>query len=242
MNSVYFTDTLNGWAFGNGGTVVATTDGGRIWHSQSSGTNQNLACGHFLGLKDTVRVNYYMVMRAQRNYIFYDKTTGTINTDFIVKTDTGTVLFQPFLGNLAVPAGGFAVIINDSTKFDAHTKMGPGNTTRLNFGFGIDSLGNFLRWNLLPACEITLAKTSFEINGIQLLFYSVQDVDIVRWGDYRTRPDLYPQNVPAGSIPEFWSLARYNNIHDIDPKKESTKSDFYMSQNPIPGWYSQLSR
>jgi photosystem II stability/assembly factor-like uncharacterized protein len=242
LNSVYFTDSLHGWAFGNGGVIVATTDGGGSWHSEQSGTTQNLYSGHFLGLKDTVQVNYYLAMQAQRNYIFIDKTTGTINPDFIVRTDTGTVLFAPYQSNLSIAPGGFAVITNDSLKFDEHTKMGPGKTTRLNFGFGADSLGNILRWNLLPSSQIILAKTSYEINRNQILFYNNQIVDVVRWGGYRPKPDPYPQNQPAGSIPEFWSLARYNNVHNVDPLKESTKSDFYMTQTPIPGWYSQLSR
>ena len=39
---VSFADALHGWAVGDGGTILATTDGGATWEPQSSGTTDAL--------------------------------------------------------------------------------------------------------------------------------------------------------------------------------------------------------
>ncbi len=240
LNTVYFTDSLHGFAFGNGGVALATVDGGYVWQAQKSGTTQNLLSCHFLGLRDTVSIVYYLQMYAQRNYIFYDRTTGTINQDFITHSDVGNIFFQP--GPISIAPNGFAVITNDGLKFDEHTKMGPGTSTRVDFGLAFDSTGQPLKWDLLPSSQLMLIKVSGEVNGGRVLFASTQVLDCVRWGGYRPTPDPFPNNQPAPSIPEGWSLARYNNVLDVDPTKESTKQDFYLTSSPIPGWFSQLSR
>jgi len=47
LNSVYFTDTVNGWAVGNEGVILHTSDGGDTWNEQLSGTDFNLNGVHF---------------------------------------------------------------------------------------------------------------------------------------------------------------------------------------------------
>jgi photosystem II stability/assembly factor-like uncharacterized protein len=42
LSSVYFTDSNTGWAVGDAGTILRTTDGGNRWISQSSGATDNL--------------------------------------------------------------------------------------------------------------------------------------------------------------------------------------------------------
>jgi photosystem II stability/assembly factor-like uncharacterized protein len=42
LNSVYFSDLGTGYAVGDNGTILNTTDGGATWNSQSSGTDQEL--------------------------------------------------------------------------------------------------------------------------------------------------------------------------------------------------------
>jgi len=44
LRSVFFLDELNGWAVGNFGAIVHTTDGGENWSLQASGTNKDLNC------------------------------------------------------------------------------------------------------------------------------------------------------------------------------------------------------
>jgi photosystem II stability/assembly factor-like uncharacterized protein len=42
LNAVSFADARRGWAVGAGGVVLATSDGGRTWRAQSSGTESEL--------------------------------------------------------------------------------------------------------------------------------------------------------------------------------------------------------
>ncbi len=42
LNSVYFENANNGWAVGDGGTIIRTTNGGTNWITQTSGTTQHL--------------------------------------------------------------------------------------------------------------------------------------------------------------------------------------------------------
>jgi photosystem II stability/assembly factor-like uncharacterized protein len=42
LNDAHFIDANNGWAVGNGGTILHTTDGGLTWTRQACGTNRNL--------------------------------------------------------------------------------------------------------------------------------------------------------------------------------------------------------
>jgi len=47
LASIYFTDTLNGWAVGDNGTILHTDDGGENWEEQTSGTSNNLSDVYF---------------------------------------------------------------------------------------------------------------------------------------------------------------------------------------------------
>lgn len=42
LRSVMFSDRLHGWAAGDDGTVAATSNGGKVWYVQNSGTTQDL--------------------------------------------------------------------------------------------------------------------------------------------------------------------------------------------------------
>ena len=42
-----FSDSLNGWAVGAGGVIIATTDGGATWNAQTSGATADLAAVAF---------------------------------------------------------------------------------------------------------------------------------------------------------------------------------------------------
>lgn len=47
LYSVYFTDTLTGWAAGQTGTILKTTNGGNLWFIQQSGVNNVLRSIYF---------------------------------------------------------------------------------------------------------------------------------------------------------------------------------------------------
>lgn len=48
LNSVCFSDAKHGWAVGDGGLVLSTTDGGSTWCSQTSGTTDDLESVKFV--------------------------------------------------------------------------------------------------------------------------------------------------------------------------------------------------
>ncbi|MDP4116709.1 MAG: YCF48-related protein [Bacteroidota bacterium] len=48
LNSVYFVDANTGWAAGNSGTIIRTTNGGNTWELQSSGVKHNLNSVYFI--------------------------------------------------------------------------------------------------------------------------------------------------------------------------------------------------
>lgn len=47
LRGIFFASGRIGWAVGNGGTIIATKDGGDHWEKQSSGTDNNLAAAYF---------------------------------------------------------------------------------------------------------------------------------------------------------------------------------------------------
>jgi photosystem II stability/assembly factor-like uncharacterized protein len=151
----------------------------------------------------------------------------------------------------------FTVINSDSMKFSNHTKLGPGtvNVVNASIGYLYDSTKPFgidwFKWNLLPSSEIRLVAYQYKINTATGLYlgYSKKTVDVVRWGNfkptswYEEGDSLFTGNEPAGSIPEWYSLSRYaNDVGNSDPTKLNTLSSFYMSKDPLPGWYSQKKK
>lgn len=48
LNKVFFVDSSNGWAAGDAGAILRTTDGGAKWSIQNSGTNINLTDIYFI--------------------------------------------------------------------------------------------------------------------------------------------------------------------------------------------------
>ena len=245
LNSVTFADSARGWIFGDQGMILATTDGGFSWNQQNSSTTKDLKSGAILPLLIEVQNFYVIQMYGQRSYVFFDPQTGTLNTDFITKVDTGLILYTPFQSVVKQSPGTFVIVSNDSIKFQDHTKLGPGSTQILNFSLAIDptiiSTGfpTLLKWALLPSSEIRLLKVFVRTVGDNQTEFESKVIDVVRYGGYRPTPDDYPNNEPAGYIPEFWSLARYGDDYGGDPRDLNTKLSFFMAKDPIPGWYSQ---
>ena len=58
LNSVHFEDANNGWAVGDSGTIIHTSNGGTTWQKQVSGTTLNLRDIFFIDSKDGWAVGY----------------------------------------------------------------------------------------------------------------------------------------------------------------------------------------
>ncbi len=270
LRTIVFADQLKGWAAGANGTILHTTDGGDSWTLQESGTTANLYSMQFNPRTVRVRNRLVLEMWAKRNVFFLDPRSPFIegvnpNFDFIVFSDTGKVFYDPgLLFDLSggffdppppVPPQGFVIINSDSLRFKDHTDIGPGHTDFLNFAVSFTDTSVFratgVLWDLLDAGELRLVRTSRKqliAGGVDIGPQTTAVVDVVRWGGYRPDPSLYlpehlyPNNEPAGFIPEWYSLSRYVNDAGGPVNQISTAASFYMSPTPIPGWYSQKGK
>ncbi len=209
--------------------------------------------------------NYILQMKVQRKKVYYDPQqpidfVTNPNPDFVTQIDTEFISYSTeaeilFYGDHdSIPPKGFVIITNDSANFWNYSNLGPGQTTMFDFPYllGYDTsateeptLNAFYRWYLLDEGEIRLMKIdsiTTHIRTSKNLSRSEVLLDLVRYGNYRQIPDIAPQNIPATFIPEWWSLARYANILYVNPTTESTSRDFYRTNNPIPGWFSQQRR
>ncbi|MEO0249440.1 MAG: YCF48-related protein, partial [candidate division WOR-3 bacterium] len=52
FKDVFFTDINNGWIIGDNGTIINTTNGGKTWENQNSGTTANLNRIQFINNKE----------------------------------------------------------------------------------------------------------------------------------------------------------------------------------------------
>jgi photosystem II stability/assembly factor-like uncharacterized protein len=167
-----------------------------------------------------------------------------------------------------IPSNGFVIINSDSARFQEHTDIGPGRTNILNFsiGFYYDQTSQFgvrpVLWDLLESGEVRLIRQFFKVRTGALpneppISISTETVDVVRWGGFMPTLDmlpvdpiypnpgpelLYPGNQPAGAIPEWWSLSRFGDDVGTSVDAQSTNGSFYMSNRPVPGYYSQINK
>ncbi len=71
LNDVYFAAPRDGWAAGNGGAILNTTDRGGTWTAQASGTTNDLNGIHLIGASNGLAVG------ASRTVCKYDGSTWT---------------------------------------------------------------------------------------------------------------------------------------------------------------------
>jgi photosystem II stability/assembly factor-like uncharacterized protein len=214
-------------------------------------------------------VNYEDTLRSDAGIVFFDPQLYA-DLPFLWYLKTAEVdpnhFPKPIPPNLApifggrevknVQAGGFTIINNDSTRFDNHTKLGPGvvNIVKASIVYDYDTAAasafgvKWYLWDLLPQGEIRLVKYLIKEDRLtgNFLGYEKKTIDVVRWGNYMPNSwylpedNLWPDNKPAGYIPEWNSLARYaNDIGQADPNKLNTSGSFFFAKDPIPAWYSQ---
>jgi photosystem II stability/assembly factor-like uncharacterized protein len=118
LRSVYFTDNNTGYAVGDSGTILKTTDGGLNWTLQNSGTMRTLYSIHF-PVVDTgfVSINHHYLAKTTdggSNWIiiyyppgFPEEFSDSVYSLYFTDTDTG--YSAGFLGNRYVQ---FDIIYN----------------------------------------------------------------------------------------------------------------------------------
>jgi len=95
---VSFVNEHDGWAVGDSGTILATTDGGTVWRKQNSSTSANLTGVVFVTAKDGWAVGYQPAPAV--GYPAQPGATGThviflSNTGVILHTTDGGVTWRP---------------------------------------------------------------------------------------------------------------------------------------------------
>ena len=140
LNSVYFTDTDNGYAVGNLGTILKTTNAGISWTAQSSGTNNSLRSVYFTDVNTGYVVDNLGTILKTTNAgtNWTAQTSGTNNSLFSVYfTDTnngyavgnsGTILKTTNAGiSWTAQASGTNNILSSVYFTDANTGYAVGN-------------------------------------------------------------------------------------------------------------------
>ncbi|MCF6341953.1 MAG: YCF48-related protein [Bacteroidales bacterium] len=142
LNDVFFTDSQTGWAVGNDGTIVNTTDGGQTWAPQASGTTEILRAVFFIDantgwavggtlsktmIKTTDGGSSWqniapgnIVANLMYDIAFADVNTGWLATfDSIYMTSDGgtTWVHEDYVSGVAVPSPRAIAVTSDTTAF-----------------------------------------------------------------------------------------------------------------------------
>jgi photosystem II stability/assembly factor-like uncharacterized protein len=118
FSGIYFSDQMNGWAVGNSGIILHTSDGGNSWNVQESGTKIPLHCVHFVnsqkgwvgGISDSIGITTnggvtwnWHALTGEQNKIshmsmsFVNEHTGWIagGNGGILHTEDGGITWTP---------------------------------------------------------------------------------------------------------------------------------------------------
>ena len=142
LNDVYFADNQTGWAVGDNGIIVNTTDGGQTWLPQASGTTEILRAVFFIDantgwavggslnknmLKTTDGGSNWQSIAASNIYTnlmydiaFFDANTGWIVTmDSIYMTSDGgtTWVHEDYVSGVAVPTPRAIAVTSDTIAY-----------------------------------------------------------------------------------------------------------------------------
>jgi photosystem II stability/assembly factor-like uncharacterized protein len=115
---------------------------------------------------------------------------------------------------------------------------------------GLDSVV----WRLKQSGEVRLEK--FDLNMTvdpftNLLVFdttypnTVRVIDLCRWGGFKPNAGdfgdepTYELNQPVGTVPDWYSIARFNGDVGGDINQSNTARSFYICNTPIPGQGSQ---
>ena len=149
LNSVAFSDDLHGWAVGNWGTIQATSDGGKSWSLQSSGTDSILEKVCAMD-KDTVFavggqfIDQHKSLTGSMGLIL-KSTNGGIDWETVL-TDAGTHLYDICMVNekTGYAAGECGLVLKTVDGGENWTHLPDTNTTNTLFGISfVDELNGF---------------------------------------------------------------------------------------------------
>ena len=142
LNDLFFADNQTGWAVGDNGIIVNTTDGGETWLPQESGTTEILRAVFFIDantgwavggtlnkamIKTTDGGANWLSIAASNIFTnlmydiaFFDANTGWLVTyDSIYMTSDGgtTWVHEDYVSGVAVPTPRAIAVTSDTTAF-----------------------------------------------------------------------------------------------------------------------------
>jgi photosystem II stability/assembly factor-like uncharacterized protein len=97
LNGIHMLNSITGWAVGNGGLILKTTDGGSTWPAQTSGTTTNLRSVHFVDANTGWAVgNGGLILASTDGGATWTPETSGVTADlrrvFFVNANTGYVV------------------------------------------------------------------------------------------------------------------------------------------------------
>jgi len=97
LEAVFFSDSNNGTAVGDNGTILKTTDGGIIWNLQSSGTMNDLLKVHFTDINNGCIVGFFgTILHTTNGGTTWIKQAGgtsqILNDVFFTDANKGTIV------------------------------------------------------------------------------------------------------------------------------------------------------
>ena len=173
LNGVYFSDSINGTAVGENGTIFRTTDGGTTWISQPSGTTYNLYGVSFTDVNNGTAVgDFGIILKTDNGGATWNlQSSGTTNVLYGVSfTDTNN-------GTAVGDAGTILRTTNGGTNWNSQ----PSGTTNYLFGvsFTDENTGTAVGSNG-TILRTTNGGTNWisQSSGITNVLYGVSFIDI----------------------------------------------------------------
>jgi len=132
FNHIIFTDSLNGWAAGDSGIIVHTTNGGILWQIQNTNTINFIYDIRFLNnyIGWAIACNNF----AYPNAIFLKTTTAGLNWQKFPFNDTTLLLFTICFQNESFGwVAGYGGKILNTTNGGSSWDITPGDTSQFKF-------------------------------------------------------------------------------------------------------------
>jgi hypothetical protein len=137
------------------------------------------------------------------------------------------VIFEPKFPQLSDQGTVQPIILVHGTN-----PLNPADTSQ--YFFGAPAM-----WDLLDENEVSLIRLVDTVNtNTNIHNQHTEVLDVVRYGGFVPTPDPYPNNIPLSNVPEGYSVARFKGYYATG----NSSDDFYISNKPIPGWYSQIGK
>lgn len=191
LSDCFFIDSLSGYAAGNNGKILKTTDGGQLWDSLPSGTNVPLGCIYFINKDTGFTGGYYRILRTTNggeswvttfpgfsvwDIDFVNDTTGYIVGEFgsLYKTQNAGLTWNKIPGPFYLYTLSCIDFVNDSVGYIGS------ETLDNNFRFlykTTNSGSNWTKFALTP-CAIRYISASFLNNDTG--FFACSEGKIVK--------------------------------------------------------------